>query len=37
MDGMVSIDGRDVREIINKELAKQETRFEQVTKQWEER
>ncbi|CAB4004917.1 Leucine-rich repeat and coiled-coil domain-containing 1 [Paramuricea clavata] len=37
MEGLVRPDSRDMREIIDKEVVKQETRFEQLIKQWDEK
>ena len=37
MAGLIRPDSRDVREIIDREIAKQETRLEQLVKQWEEK
>ena len=37
MEGLVRPDSRDVREIIDKEVVKQEARYEQLIKQWDEK
>lgn len=37
MEGLVRLDSRDMREIIDKEVAKQEARYEQLIKQWDEK
>lgn len=36
-EGLVRPDSRDMREIIDKEIAKQEARYEQLIKQWDEK
>ena len=37
MEGLVRPDSRDMREIIDKEVVKQEARYEQLIKQWDEK
>ena len=37
MEGLVRPDSRDMRELIDKEVVKQEARFEQLLKQWDEK
>ena len=37
MEGLVRPDSRDMRDIIDKEVVKQEARFEQLIRQWDEK